>query len=368
MTTVTQRPRSSTEPWVETLTTEDKKFRPVVAWAVLGAGFVSFLVYLFTTWVVSGDAKPTPTGPDAVPAWMEVAARTWEVAGLFAFAFFIYRVAIRPRRQQGSFTLDGLLCFAFFSIIWQDTLLNYFQPWFAYNSTFLNHGAWDRAIPGWLSQNPNLNAEPHVWLFPIYVYLCLGAVMFGCYGMKKVKQRWPGLGPVGLIAWTYAFFMFFDLVLEAFLFMRMGFYVFPGAIEGLTLFHGKYYQFPIYESVIWGSTLTALACLRYFRNDRGETFAERGIDRVGVSGWKKTAVRALALAGACNLLWLVTYSLPAAVAGIYSDEWPKDITSRSYFTYLCGEGTEHACPGPAVPIPRPDSAHLDPAGNFVGPR
>ena len=37
---------------------------------------------------------------------------------------------------------------------------------------------------------------------------------------------------------------------------------------------------------------------------------------------------------------------------------------------ICGVGTDRACPGPTVPVARPASPHLDPAGALVpsGPR
>jgi hypothetical protein len=115
-------------------------------------------------------------------------------------------------------------------------------------------------------------------------------------------------------------------------------------------------------AVLW----TGWACLRYFRNDRGETIAECGLDRLHLSQKGRLGVRFLALVGACNVVIFATYNLPMALAGLYSDPWPTDITSRSYFTNgICGPGTTYACPGPEVPINRPRSAHLDPGGGLV---
>jgi hypothetical protein len=75
-------------------------------------------------------------------------------------------------------------------------------------------------------------------------------------------------------------------------------------------------------------------------------------------------VRFLALVGACNVIFLVCYSLPNALLGLYASPWPKDVIDRSYFSYLCGPGTDYACPGPGIPIPRPDSVHVDPDGRL----
>ncbi|MND02321.1 hypothetical protein D3C83_216600 [compost metagenome] len=49
-------------------------------------------------------------------------------------------------------------------------------------------------------------------------------------------------------------------------------------------------------------------------------------------------------------------------------QWPADVQKRSYLTnHICGAGTDYACGGPAVPIPRPGSFHLDPEGRLVVP-
>ena len=62
-------------------------------------------------------------------------------------------------------------------------------------------------------------------------------------------------------------------------------------IKPLTLWYGHYYQFPIYEAVFSGLWWAALACLGYFLNDKGQTIAERGIDRVQVSTKRKAWIR-----------------------------------------------------------------------------
>jgi hypothetical protein len=71
----------------------------------------------------------------------------------------------------------------------------------------------------------------------------------------------------------------------------------------------------------------------------------------------------------------VCYVLPNLFLGLHTQEWPADVQSRSYFTdYLCGQGTDRACPGPAVPNLRNDnatggarSAYVDRDGRLVLP-
>jgi hypothetical protein len=150
--------------------------------------------------------------------------------------------------------------------------------------------------------------------------------------------------------------------------IRLGLYAYPGAIPGWTVNQGKYYQFPIYQVVLTSGLFTAWASIRYFRNDKGQTIAERGIERVQAGPRAHTGLRLLALIGVCNAVFAVVYIVPSQFFALHAGAWPKDIVDRSYLTDgLCGPGTTYACPGSDVPIPRPRSSHLGPDGNLVPP-
>jgi hypothetical protein len=181
--------------------------------------------------------------------------------------------------------------------------------------------------------------------------------------MGKVKQRWPNITRVRLVLACFAYLVVFDLVCEL-AWMRTGFYAYPGTVDWLTLWHGHYYQFPIYESAMFGGILTVWACVRYFRNDRGETWAERGVDRVRTTPRRLTAIRTLALVGMFNLIYIV-FNIGYVWIAAHQTGWPDDIVNRSYLNGLCGPGTQYACPDPGVPIPLPNSVHVGPAGELV---
>jgi hypothetical protein len=298
---------------------------------------------------------------------MTVSVRTWEIGGVLAMATVLYFFLIRPWRREGHITTDGLFCLVFITLFWQDTGLNYFQLWSTYSSAFVNFGSWDANIVGWLSPNANLIPSPLIFSLPTYVYAVFFFAVIGCAVMRKAKKRWPQLSTFGLIMVTFGFWCAVDLILDP-LYLLTGVYTYGGAIDWLTLFHGHYFQFPLYEIPMAGAWFTTWSCLRYFRNDKGETLGERGLSEVRVRGKRKTTLRFLALAGICNVGFL-SYNLPASIFGLYADPFPKDITDRSYLMQgqMCGPGSTYACPGPGVPIPRPDSAHLSPDGKLVVP-
>ena len=82
---------------------------------------------------------------------------------------------------------------------------------------------------------------------------------------------------------------------------------------------------------------TGFVCLRYFRDDKGQTFVEKGIDNLGYSAGRKKLVTFLALAGLIQPWFLIAYYLPYTLFVIHSDTFP------AYPSYMraemCGEGT-----------------------------
>lgn len=342
------------------------RFKPVKAWALVGVAGVVMEVYVLSAWFVSGDAASVPTGPTAVPLYMKAFATFLQIGSIAAGVVFVAVFVVRPWRRDGRLSADGLLCIACLTMFWQDTLINFFGPWFTNNAVFSNLGSWDAQIPGWLSPNGHLNLSPLAVDFPAYIWMFFGGALVGCAFMRQLQTRNPDLGRFALAVRCYGAFVAVDLVLEL-VFLRSGLYSFPGAISWLTLFHGHYYQFPVYEALFFPLAWTLWSCLRYFRDDLGGTVAERGLDEVRTGPRRRTGLRLLALAGACNAI-LFLYSVLVAVPGIYASPWPEDVLTRSYLTHgLCGPGTSYACPGPGVPIARPDSAHLRPDGTLGGP-
>ncbi|MHB8692190.1 MAG: hypothetical protein ACYDHH_13190 [Solirubrobacteraceae bacterium] len=62
----------------------------------------------------------------------------------------------------------------------------------------------------------------------------------------------------------------------------------------------------------------------------------------------------------------IGYALIVPYLTVRTDGWSKDVQQRSYFMHgLCGKGTSYACPSDSLPIPRPGSQHVDPAGRLV---
>ena len=168
-----------------------------------------------------------------------------------------------------------------------------------------------------------------------------------------------------MIAWTF----FFDFVIEGLFLMPMGLFTYPGAIQALSVNAGTYYQWPLYEGLMWGGVQAGLCCMRYFTDDRGRTFVERGLDRVR-GGFVTTAAHPLPgdLRRVQRVLLRVLQHSGAVLCHA-PDPWPDDILKRSYFLMgICGEGHRPALPRPcAIPMPLTNSGYINHDGELVLP-
>lgn len=343
-----------------------RTFTPLKMWACIGACCLGMWAFTWTVWFADGKATPTPTGLTEVPWWMVASIRFFEVGGLLSTVLFIYHFLVKPWRRERRITHDGLLLLAFMSLYFQDPLLNYFAPVYTYNAAVTNLGNWGMAFPGWLTPRGNFMPEPLLLAFPMYVYILFTWLLLSNMLMRRAQNRWPRLGPVGLAFGVFVGIVVFDFVIEAWIFCPAGLWTYAGSIKWLTINYGKYYQYPLTEGIFTGLVCTAWACLRYFRDDRGLTFAERGIDKLKGSPKAKTSLQLLALVGVCNVMLYVCYNLPMGLVSMHADPWPKDVLKRSYFTNgMCGPGTTYACAGPDVPLARPHSAHVSPTGELI---
>ena len=174
------------------------------------------------------------------------------------------------------------------------------------------------------------------------------------------------MGKIGLLVLAFAVMTLLDIAIEN-LWLRSGIYAYPGAVKGLTLFYGRHYALPLYEPVVVGAFFVALAAIRFFRDDKGRSQVERGLDDIRVSRERQTFIRFLALTGFVNVLLLVIFQVPmVAVSTLANDNWPADVVNRSYFTSnICGPSTPYHCPSNAIPNPQRGSGYVTPDGLYV---
>lgn len=349
---------------------EERKLKPVKWFAAFGIAVLAVQAWTYAQWIASGDVGPAPAGPTEIPNGEIIAARIWEGIGLVGALLALIFLVIRPWRRTGRISTDGMFVVIFFQLwSFQDAFANYTVPLFQYNAAFVDVGSWYSYIPGWMSANAGFLAEPILFVGGLYVWLFACGMIFLNWVQRRAKRRWPRMGKLGLILVAIGTAAVIDFVFEV-AWLRQGLYSYGGHINEVTLFPSHRYAFPIYEAVLWGITWGTYASLRYFRNDKGEMVAERGLSEVKASPRRKQWLRFLALLGAVNLGMLVLYNLPYQATGLWADSIPRDVTKRSYMTSgVCGIGTDRACiPSSRLPYTTKESqAHFTPTGEIVAP-
>lgn len=296
-------------------------------WAAIGAVAIAVQAYVYVCWLSSPDLEPAPLGPDPVPSsdktWAWILQPLFIVAGLAA-TLWVVRGCIRA----GRLTFDAKLWCAFVSLAWLDTVANFTRPVVAFNAYYVNLGSWNADIPGWISAGIRRFPSTFLIEFPAYMFLALVPVV-GCAFLKAVSRRWPRLGPSGLLGSWWLVAIVLMVAFEEPL-TRAGWLIWIGGnVPGLTLWPGTRYQMPLLlDPILWGGpVVTAMTALRYFRDDRGQSWVERGLDSAKrLTPRARTAVSTLAVVGFATA-GMVIYSVGCTVVAQAHTVTPSGIPS-----------------------------------------
>jgi hypothetical protein len=342
---------------------------PVQWWAALGTVTVVVVAYVVIRWITGPYFKRVPAGPTHVPGWMHVELLIWQSISIPLALLLLYRFVIRPWRRDRSVGPDGILLIGFSFMWFQDPLPSAGNHWLVYNASMLNMGSWANSTPLFAAfgRGGAMTTEPLLFTPAAYLYLMLLGAALGTWVMRAARRRWPQISTGGLVACCFVSMCAVDAVLEALIFLPLGVFEYPGGHGAL--FPGTYHKYPVNEMFAIAMVFTALSSLRYFTDDRGRMWIERGAERVSGSSRVQLAVRALASIGAMQLIMFLGYTVPNTAIGFNSTAWPVDLQKRSYFTNgICGAGTNRLCPGPAVPNMRNGAAYIGADGRIVLPR
>lgn len=340
---------------------------PVKAWAAVGAVVVALLAYSITKWIAGGHVKSTPTGPTPVPTFMSVGILVTQALLIVACLVVLWRVVIKPWRRDGRPSFDALFAIGItIAGVFNDPVVNYISPIFTWNAKLTNLGCYQCYYPGWMSPSRTL-AEPIFWAPTAYFSMMFLLGVWASTILRGLRRRLPYASRVRLLLILFVFMSVFDIPWEL-LMTYLGIYVMPSAEPHITIFAGHYYQLPLYETLASASWITLLGAARYFRNDKGETLAERGLSTLKATPVRETILRVLAITGMTAAIQFVTFA-PWFLVSLKGPAWPADVVNRSYLTtQICGPGTDYLCPGPNNPIPRnTNSTHLTPSGQLVVP-
>ena len=326
----------------------------VVCWAWVGAAILLFMLFVFANWFLSGRAVPTDPGPDPISAielqfiyWVQAAA---VVLGIVALTFFV----ILPWRRQGQATTPGMLYICWLTLFFQDPMMSYSSASLLYNSHMVNLGSWTLgAMPGWMSPNGSNLPEPLLLIIVGYTIIGYSLCFPVLAGLNAIKARRPRISRFHLAIIGVLALIALDTLFETLL-LRTGVYAYPAGIAWMTLFAGETYQFPLSEGLTYGGgVIGSTLVLLLYRDDRGQTWVERGLDQVRLSSTGRQWVKFFALFAYVHVCMFALFFIPTQWFAMHGDSFPKGYPS--YMTNgLCAYGPAHnECPGPGVSIPRP---------------
>ncbi|MHB8694715.1 MAG: spirocyclase AveC family protein [Solirubrobacteraceae bacterium] len=340
--------------------------RPVLIWAAIGGLLVAFEVFVLARWLLGANFTATKPGPDGISGATHALYVAIQIAVPLAMLVVLYVFVISPWRRDGRIGTDGMLAISAGCLFFWDMNMNYTSVSLLYNSRLLNMGAWaNGAFPGWTSPNGNLLPEPLLVCLPGYACMCFTQVVLMLAILRRIKRRWPGLGTLGTLATIVVGLTIIDTIIETIL-LRIGVYAYPGGIRAITLYAGHTYQLPMSEPFFFaGLGLGSVAALSHFRDDNGRTLVERGLERVGVAGKQRQAVKFLAIFAAVHLAFIVFYFVPNQWLATHAGPFPKGYKSymiNGMCDYPGGRAVSQTrgvsgvpCAGPGVAIPRPKS-------------
>jgi hypothetical protein len=348
-----------------------RRATPVKAWACVGLGLWAFEVFVLAKWVTGPYFRAVPAGPTQPSGSMKTAIVVYLVVEWIAFFAAAYYFVVRPWRRDGRLAWDGALFIGWAVFYWlYDPLANAFALFDTYNAWIPNMGSWVNSIPGWVGVGQPGAQLPEPWLFTAAAYplFFVPTTLFVCWLMRRTRAYRPRMGTFGLIMVAWLVMILVDFVVEA-IWTHIGLYTYAGGIHAFTVFPGHFYRMPIYNSVCWGAAMTAVGYLRWSRNDRGESVAERGAGELSMSESSRALVRLFATSGWFFTAILVVFFVPIWFFSLQGGgPVPRDISQRSYFMDgLCGPHTAVACPAPNVPLWTRHSVTITPDGRVHVP-
>jgi hypothetical protein len=340
------RERRSAQPYASA-----PRAGPVVVLAAFGAVSLAFTAYVWGSWVLSGNFKPVDPGPDPISTREQAGLIALQLFGALAVVFLYARFLVRPWRRTGRISGDGLILLMLPFMWFWDPWMNYSQNWFTYNAHLVNLGSWTEQVPTFVAPHQDQMLEP-LLVGSAYVWWVFPYMLLGGRALDRMRTRRPSMGMASVVFWGIVGSILIEAVIE-FVTVRMGFYAFPGAPDRLLLWGGTRYQYSLIYAVIAGVGCFAWVAVRYFKDDRGYTLAERGVQNLRLPEGRKTGVRFLALLGGMTIA-IAVFNVPCQFLALHSGTWPAQMPS--YLTTTCpGHAVDPAqCGGPGLAIPRSD--------------
>ena len=138
-------------------------------WAALGVLSLIFAVYVMVRWIGSGHFLPRPIGVDEPTVAQKAFAIYFNIMSPLTAAWVFWKWLIKPWREQGRITDDGILLLALHTMWFPyDLFINSLAPTFVYSCWGPTLGGWMGDVPTTITPNAGfIPATPVVSFFRI---------------------------------------------------------------------------------------------------------------------------------------------------------------------------------------------------------
>lgn len=265
-------------------------------------------------------------GPEQVTEFRDTSSFSFYVAkflelGLVILSVFVLiRVIADCRRARKILTFDVMYLMAAATIFWTDGVGNFYMPTILYSSNWVNLTASCGHLPFVVNPDCGRLPDPILFNFTVEVFGVLALAMFMTRVFARWRARWPGISNAKLFGLICVVGLIADLIFETAL-IAINLWNYPSAPHVISIPLGKGFRQPLPELIgatIWTAMMIAA---RTFRDDRGLTIFERGLD------YLKPRTRKLVTLGALYTFFQFASwgpaTVPFLVLGPFSPKWDE---------------------------------------------
>jgi hypothetical protein len=297
-------------PGAVIVTPRARTWAPAQWLALIAVPLLAIQFWTWGAWLLDGPVQLTK--------YRDTSLSSFKVAiGYQVFAWIvmiaILRGVYREVRRERKWTLDAMFCVAGLLTYFWDPLSNLAQPLFMYSSQWVNLADWTGYVP--FNKYPDGGRLPEAVAFTpcFYVIGFLTASRIMHWVVERVRSRRPELSnrQAFLVMWLVG--GLFDAAFEVPLYLTH-LWAYPGTPDVGILAHSGQ-KYPLSEFIIAGFGIASFAAIRNFKDDKGRSLVERGMERFNAR--RRTFLSQLALVGAFNGIFLVL-SIIFAVLGLFA--------------------------------------------------
>jgi hypothetical protein len=279
-----------------------------------GVFLVGWGLWTWIAWAASGP-KPITAGRDPGSAsWWAARILEWT---MIAIAIPTSIVVVRGCLRERRITFDAWLCIAFFLCLWQDPVVDWFEPVLLFSTNFVNLSTWCNHMP--VSFNPVCERIPEPLLFevPFYLFNFVAMLMGFNAAMRAIKRKWPGVTSLQMALVSYVAAQTLNVTAFA---LPVHYYLWSFPTLPWSIFSGNV-RYPLVDSIAFSSFFAAMAWMRFYRQETGTTFIEKRLEALPRNRRKLMGV--LALNGYVQLWFLLVSGYDIVAAALSERPLPE---------------------------------------------